>query len=153
MYFFGRKKDKEDKTVTDTEESSLSNMQPVRLPPLKKKNAVTAVDTVIPTEKVRLSLPARKEPLSKASFFVKVALLLMAAVLLVVSVKYLLDFGAMEEEQNRKEHQYASLLDQIDELHYYIESPMDEYYVRKFAWEIFHMVPSDKKVVIIPGEN
>ena len=115
-----------------------------------KGTDVFTVEPVEKKQKVRLLFPSDRPILSKASFFVKIALLLISLMLLLASVKLVMDYTRMVEEAEQKQERYEEIQDRIDELNYYISSPMDEYYVRKFAWEIFHMVPSDKKVVIVP---
>ena len=119
----------------------------------QKPSDVAAVEPVEQKQKVRLDFPSEKAPLSKASFFVKLAMVIIALMMLIVSVKLLMDYSAMLEEKEQKKAHYSSLLERIDELNYYIDSPMDEYYVHKFAWEIFHLVPSNQKVVIVSEGN
>lgn len=112
--------------------------------------------TVVPVErkqKVRLEIPSEKMPLNKASFFIKLALVLIALFLLIASLKLLMDYTSLVEEKESKEQKYAEIQEHIDELQYYIDSPMDAYYVRKFAWEIFRMVPSNGKTILINPEN
>ena len=38
--------------------------------------------------------------------------------------------------------------EKIEELKYYIASPIDERYVRKFAGELLGLVPSDEKIYV-----
>jgi len=120
---------------------------------IQKRNEDRLANAEARKEKVRLIFPTDKTPLGKASFFVKLATIIVVIIILTLSVIQFMEYSKLENEKKEKEKRLEELQSKIDELNYYISSPIDEYYVRKFAWEIFGMVPSDGDVIIVNPED
>lgn len=91
-------------------------------------------------------------PLGKAATFVKIALIFIIIFLLVISVNKLMKYSALLERKEEIQKKIDALNEEIDELKYYISSPMDEQYVKKFAKELLGLVPSDEIIYITDGD-
>lgn len=86
--------------------------------------------------------------LGKAGIFVKIAFILAILILIVICVTYLIKYSELIQRKAQLERQLEQVSEEIEELNYYIRSPMDEHYVKKFAKELLGLVPADAKVYI-----
>ena len=89
----------------------------------------------------------------KASFFVKLALLLIVVILLVRTAVMIMEYARLSQRTRELREMIAAREEEIDELNYYIASPIDEHYVRKFARELLGLVPPGEKVIITDPEQ
>lgn len=86
--------------------------------------------------------------LGKASFFIKLAVLLIVVILIIMSAKLIMDYSELRKRSDQLREQIRQEEEKIEELKYYIASPIDERYVRKFAGELLGLVPSDEKIYV-----
>ncbi len=82
---------------------------------------------------------------SRGWVVLRLSLIFVAIILLIISVKLVLDYSALVEERKQLEINLKKIKDEKAELEYYYTSPIDEYYVRKYAWELYRLVPRDGK--------
>ena len=90
-------------------------------------------------------------PLGKAAAFVKIALIFTIIFLLIISLNKLMTYSELLETEKEYQAKIDELNERIDELNYYISSPVDEQYVRKFAKELLGLVPPDE-IIYITGD-
>ncbi|MBO7376705.1 MAG: septum formation initiator family protein [Clostridia bacterium] len=96
---------------------------------------------------------SRRGVFGKASFFVKLALLIIVIILIIRTVVMIMEYAKLAERTRELKAKIAAEEEKIDELNYYINSPIDEHYVRKFARELLGLVPSNEKVIITDPGN
>ena len=80
-------------------------------------------------------------PLGKAAIFVKMGIIVASIFLFIMSGKIFLEYTEIalqnEQAENKKE-----------ELEYYLDAPVDETYIRKFAKEKYGLVPANEKIYL-----
>lgn len=83
-------------------------------------------------------------PMGKASIFVKLALIVIIAVLIILSVNMLMQYGELVQQKNELSGKIDECREQIEELEYMINAPMDEDYIIRVA--------KDKLGLVLPEE-
>lgn len=96
---------------------------------------------------------AEETPLGKAGIFIKISAVIIVLFLVIISIKLLVDYSELLEQKKILQRNLEKLDTEIDELRYYITSPMDADYVRKFAKELLGLVPSDEVIYISGSEK
>ena len=89
----------------------------------------------------------------KASFFVKLGLLITVIILIIMTIVLVMEYAKLAERTRELREKIAAEEEKIDELTYYVNSPIDEHYVRKFARELLGLVPSGEKIIITDPEQ
>ncbi len=92
-------------------------------------------------------------PLGKAGIFIKISVVIIVLFLVIISLKLFMDYTELLEQKEILQRNLEKLDNEIDELRYYITSPMDANYVRKFAKELLGLVPSDEVIYITGSEK
>lgn len=72
--------------------------------------------------------------IGKAAIFVKIALILTIVLILVISLNMLLKYSRLLQEKEALEARIADCREDVEELEYLIDAPMDEDYFRRLGW-------------------
>ena len=84
--------------------------------------------------------------IGKAAIFVKIALILTVVMILVISLNMLLQYSRLLQEKEALETQIEDCRENIEELEYLIEAPMDRDYIIRIAREKLGLVLPDEIV-------
>ena len=71
--------------------------------------------------------------IGKAAIFVKIALILTIVMILVISLNMLLQYSRLLQEKETLEAQISDCKEDVEELEYLIDAPMDEDYIIRVA--------------------
>jgi cell division protein FtsB len=107
----------------------------------------------VPDRRTRPSAAGDDTPLGKAGIFIKISAVIIVLFLVIISFKMFMDYTRLLQQKEILEKNLEKLDGRIDELNYYISSPMDENYVKKFAKELLGLVPPDEVIYITDGDK
>ena len=87
-------------------------------------------------------------PLGKAAIFVKMGVIVASIFLFIMSGKIFLDYTEIALQNEQAEKNILELQNKKEELEYYLDAPVDETYIRKFAKEKYGLVPANEKIYL-----